>query len=144
MATRKSLADALGEDEEQQPQQPTSKKSTRKTDSEPAEEEQAKPARGSRNRQRRNSTTSQQASAKTENSKPQVLMPSTEDAKRAGLYLHNDDYRALGVAKLDDGCDLNARVRAMIALWRANPRYRNQVDRLARTAPRGPHAGSKQ
>ncbi|MGH3565807.1 MAG: hypothetical protein ACRDRH_07190 [Pseudonocardia sp.] len=56
---------------------------------------------------------------------------------RRALYLHPDDVRALGMAKLDDGSDANARIRAMIALWRANGRYRATVDKLARTAPRG-------
>lgn len=70
---------------------------------------------------------------------PQVLTAtSTGDAKRVGLYLHPDDFRALGMAKLDDGADANARLRAMIALWRHNDRYRAAVDKLARTAPRGP------
>lgn len=68
---------------------------------------------------------------------PAVLTVSTGDAKRVGLYLHPDDFRALGMAKLDDGADANARIRAMIALWRANDRYRAAVDKLARTAPRG-------
>ncbi|MGH3997878.1 MAG: hypothetical protein ACRDTJ_10500, partial [Pseudonocardiaceae bacterium] len=36
----------------------------------------------------------------------------TADAKRASLYLHPDDYRALQLAKLDDGADLNSRMRA--------------------------------
>lgn len=70
---------------------------------------------------------------------PRVLTAeSTGDAKRVGLYLHPDDFRALGMAKLDDGADANARIRAMIALWRHNDRYRAAVDKLARTAPRGP------
>lgn len=67
----------------------------------------------------------------------QVLSVDTENAKRVSLYVHPDDYRALGMAKLDDGADLNSRLRAMIAVWRANARYRSQVDRLAKTAPRG-------
>ncbi|WP_214369798.1 hypothetical protein [Pseudonocardia sp. H11422] len=72
---------------------------------------------------------------------PRVLIPTTTEAKRAGLYLHADDYRELGMAKLNDGADLNARIRAMIALWRSNERYRNAVDKLARTSPRGPGRG---
>lgn len=157
MATRKTLADALGEDEPNQPQQaqqaqqPAPKKRGRKkanaAENEPAEEGQSTSGRAG-SKARRNRTTPQRgtntAQASDEPAKPQVLVPSTEDAKRAGLYLHNDDYRALGLAKLDDGCDYNARVRAMIALWRSNTRFRNQVDRLARTAPRGPYAGQKQ
>lgn len=72
---------------------------------------------------------------------PHVLATDTKNSNRLGLYLHPDDYRALGIAKLDDGADANARIRAMIALWRANARYRAQVDRLARTAPRGGRTG---
>ncbi len=68
---------------------------------------------------------------------PKVLTAATTNAKRVGLYLHPDDFRALGLAKLDDGADANARIRAMIALWRHNDRYRAAVDKLARTAPRG-------
>ncbi|MFR9806482.1 hypothetical protein ACL02T_29960 [Pseudonocardia sp. RS010] len=72
---------------------------------------------------------------------PHVLIPTTAESKRVGLYLHPDDYRELGLAKLDDGADSNARVRAMIALWRSNERFRNAVDKLARTSPRGPGRG---
>jgi hypothetical protein len=43
------------------------------------------------------------------------------------------DHRALGIAKLDDGADANARLRTMIAVWRHNDRYRAAVDRPART-----------
>ncbi|SHN48197.1 hypothetical protein [Cryptosporangium aurantiacum] len=68
---------------------------------------------------------------------PLVLIPTTDDAQRVGLYLHKDDYRALNLAKLDDGFDMNARVRAMIAIYRHNPRFRSLVDRTARNAPRG-------
>ncbi|HJQ48683.1 MAG TPA: hypothetical protein VJ870_20515 [Amycolatopsis sp.] len=72
---------------------------------------------------------------------PTVLTPTTAESKRVGLYLHPDDYRELGLAKVDDGADCNARVRAMIALWRSNERFRNAVDKLARTSPRGPRRG---
>lgn len=68
-----------------------------------------------------------------------VRVPSsTAAAERVGLYLHPDDFRDLGMARLDDKVDQNARIRAMIALWRDNPRYRAAVDKLARTSPRGP------
>lgn len=70
---------------------------------------------------------------------PRVLTAvSTDEAKRVGLYLHPDDFRALGMCKVDDGANANVRVRAMIALWRHNDRYRADVDKLARTEPRGP------
>lgn len=68
---------------------------------------------------------------------PEVRSVDTTDAKRVSLYLHPDDYRELMLAKVDDGADANARVRALLAVWRSNSRIRAQVDRLARTAPRG-------
>lgn len=67
----------------------------------------------------------------------QVLAIDTATAKRPSLYLHPDDWKALQLAKIDDGADLNARIRAMIAVWRGNKRFAQQVDRLAKTAPRG-------
>jgi hypothetical protein len=72
-----------------------------------------------------------------------VLVPLDGESSRVGLYLHHDDYKALGLAKLEDRADLNSRMRAMIALWRSNARFRAQVDKLARTAPRGPYSGTK-
>ncbi|MFD4522287.1 hypothetical protein ACFWO6_30590 [Paenibacillus glucanolyticus] len=66
-----------------------------------------------------------------------VKASDAKTAKKVSLYLHPDDFRELGMAKLDDGVDANSRIRAMIALWRENPRMRAQVDKLAKTAPRG-------
>lgn len=57
-----------------------------------------------------------------------VHTPDSGAAERVTLYLHPDDHRALGLAKLDDRIDHNTRIRAMIALWRADP---DAVDRLA-------------
>ncbi|MPY80340.1 MAG: hypothetical protein GEV04_18150 [Actinophytocola sp.] len=76
-------------------------------------------------------------STSTSNEQIRVLGVANEDAVRVSLYLHPEDHRALGMAKLEDRADANARIRAMIALWRHNDRFRAQVDRLARTAPRG-------
>ena len=58
-------------------------------------------------------------------------------AKRVSLYLDPDDYRALAMAKLDDGADMNSRIRALIAVWRGDSRVAKKVNRLAQTAPRG-------
>lgn len=61
---------------------------------------------------------------------PAVLAVRTGDAKRVGLYLHPDNFRALGMAKLDDGADANARIRAMlapVAQQRPIPRRRGQA-----------------
>lgn len=63
---------------------------------------------------------------------PKVLKPeSTSAASRISLYLHPDDKRALGLAKLDDAVDENSRIRALLALWRHDERLRNRVDKLA-------------
>lgn len=60
-----------------------------------------------------------------------VLVPVSAEAKRVGLYLHPDDYRELGLAKVEDGAGSNTRVRAMIAYWRSDGRFRRAVDALA-------------
>ncbi|WP_339121868.1 hypothetical protein [Pseudonocardia sp. D17] len=62
---------------------------------------------------------------------------STADASKQMIYLHPDEFRALGLAKLDDHVSVNIRIRAMIALWEANPRFRRAVDKIASTTPRG-------
>lgn len=67
----------------------------------------------------------------------EVLATDTASGKKITVYLHPDDYRELGMARLDDSADFNARIRAMIAVWRHDPRFRRKVDKLARTAPRG-------
>lgn len=63
-----------------------------------------------------------------------VLVPDSDSSKAVSLYLHMDDFKALGLAKLEDGIQLNDRVRAMIALYRGNARVRGQVDKLAKNA----------
>ncbi|MBN9757856.1 hypothetical protein Ae406Ps2_6347c [Pseudonocardia sp. Ae406_Ps2] len=71
-------------------------------------------------------------------SRAQVLVPpSAKVARRLGLYLHDDDYRTLKTAELEDRADPQDRMRAMLALYRHNDRYRAAVDRLARSAPKG-------
>jgi len=62
---------------------------------------------------------------------------STAEASKQMIYLHPDEFRALGLAKLDDHVSVNIRIRAMIALWEANPRFRRAVDKIAATTPRG-------
>lgn len=66
-----------------------------------------------------------------------VLSADSSTARRKTLYLHPEDDKALGMAKLEDGIELNTRIRSMIALYRHNERFRNAVDKAARTAPRG-------
>jgi hypothetical protein len=58
--------------------------------------------------------------------------PPTWDA-RLSLTLSQEMKRALGQAKLDDGIEDTARIRAMITLWQDDERLRHRVDRLAKT-----------
>lgn len=57
----------------------------------------------------------------------ELRTPEPGAADRVTLYLHPDDHRALGLAKLDDRIDHNTRIRAMIALWRADPDAVNEL-----------------
>lgn len=41
--------------------------------------------------------------------------------------------RDLDAARLDDGIEVTARLRAMIALWQDDPKVRARVDKLAKT-----------
>ena len=41
--------------------------------------------------------------------------------------------RALDLARLNDGIEVTARIRAMITLWQEDRRLRARVDKLART-----------
>lgn len=112
------------------------KKATRS----PRKKSTAAPAKKTTTRKPAAKKTTAPAEAEAEAAPLRVKGVDTADAKRASLYLHPDDYRALQLAKLDDGADLNSRMRAMIALWQHNARFRAAVDRLAKDAPRG---GSK-
>ncbi len=101
---------------------PTRKRSTRTTAEKPAAA----------------TTAPTETPAQERPSRAQVLAPpSAKVARRIGLYLHDEDYRTLKTAELDDRADPQDRMRAMLALYRHNTRYRTAVDRLARTAPKG-------
>lgn len=67
----------------------------------------------------------------------QVRAVSTDEAKRASLYLHPDDWRAIMQIKIDEGVDLNSYVRALIALARGDKKVYARAVKLAKTAPRG-------
>jgi hypothetical protein len=43
-----------------------------------------------------------------------------------------DMARALELARVDDGIEVTARLRAMITLWQDDPKLRARVDKLAR------------
>jgi hypothetical protein len=68
---------------------------------------------------------------------PVVLASATEDSERVNLYLHTDDKAMLDFAKMNDRADVNSRMRAMVAVYRSNKRFRTLVDKYAQTAPRG-------
>lgn len=73
---------------------------------------------------------------------PKVLIAaSRDDERRVSLYLHPDDYKALGAQKLEDGADVNTRLRALIAVYRSDDRVKKKVDKLAAGVPRGPRRG---
>jgi hypothetical protein len=159
MATERTLDDVLGSDAEAEKtaaanrrKRPASQRSrgSSRTDgasaSQPrkrASQDQSgsKPGRRQHPPRDRKQDAQPQPEPPAEHREPVVLTPSASSAKRTQLYLHPDDFRELALAKIDDRADLNARIRAMIALWRSNGRYRAQVDRLARTQPRGPGIG---
>ncbi|MEV5880713.1 hypothetical protein AB0L75_42385 [Streptomyces sp. NPDC052101] len=68
-----------------------------------------------------------------------VAMPAEQEAPRS-LYSARitftttpEQRRALELAKVDDGIDKTARIRAMVALWEQDDRLRRRVDKLART-----------
>ncbi|MPZ62913.1 MAG: hypothetical protein GEU93_16795 [Propionibacteriales bacterium] len=128
MARRTALADVLGDDTDTTP--PVDTDTTRKTTKKAAKT----PRKRSQAPRKTDSTTT---TGEEEQTPARVKAADVADAKRVSVYLHPDDYRALALAKLEDGADLNARLRAMIALWQANSRFKLQVDRLAKSAPRG-------
>lgn len=51
--------------------------------------------------------------------------------KRISLPLWQHLWRALSLARLDDGVDTTVRIRSMIELWEHDPRVRAKVDKLA-------------
>ena len=52
---------------------------------------------------------------------------------RISLTTSQEMKRDLDLARVDDGIEATARIRAMISLWQAEPRHRARVDKLART-----------
>jgi glucose/arabinose dehydrogenase len=51
---------------------------------------------------------------------------------RISMTASQEMKRDLEVARLDDGIEVTARLRAMIALWQEDPKLRGKVARLAR------------
>ncbi|HET6751582.1 MAG TPA: hypothetical protein VFL71_20240 [Actinomycetes bacterium] len=52
---------------------------------------------------------------------------------RLHLTTTREQARALAQARVDDGIEVTARVRAMIALWQQDERLRRRIDKLARS-----------
>jgi hypothetical protein len=65
-----------------------------------------------------------------------ILTAETVTAHRVSVYLHPDDARVLRQGRVDDGADVNTRIRALLAVYRADDRVRERVDALARSASR--------
>jgi hypothetical protein len=67
-----------------------------------------------------------------------AAMPATQarppawDA-RLSLTLSQEMKRALDLARVADGIEGTARIRAMITLWQDDERLRNRIDKLAKT-----------
>lgn len=67
-----------------------------------------------------------------------VLVPAEQERPdkwpaRISLTASADMKRALDLARVDDGIEATARIRAMIALWQSDERLRARVDKLARS-----------
>jgi hypothetical protein len=128
-----AVTDLDDQAEAEQPAAAPRKTSPRKK-SAPAKKTTAKRTTAKKSAAKTPATKTPAAEAKPEPEPIRVLVPDSADAKAASLYLHMDDFKALGMAKLEDGIQLNDRVRAMIALYRGNQRFRAQVDKLAKNA----------
>lgn len=63
---------------------------------------------------------------------PAVRPPVKAYPRKTTLPLSEEDWRALAEARLGDGTDTAARLRAMIALWREDERLQRHVDERAR------------
>jgi hypothetical protein len=51
---------------------------------------------------------------------------------RISMTASEDMARALELARVDDGIEVTARLRAMITLWQDDPKLRARIDKLAR------------
>jgi glucose/arabinose dehydrogenase len=64
-------------------------------------------------------------------------MPAEQDKPQAwpariSMTASTDMKRDLDLARLDDGIEVTARLRAMITLWQDDPKVRARVDKLAK------------
>lgn len=81
-------------------------------------------------------TQPRKAAAKPEEPPLELQPVTTSDAERVSCYFHPDEFRELGIAKLDDRIPHNTRIRAMALVYNNNPRFKAQVDKIAKHAPR--------
>lgn len=112
---------------------------------EPAEKSGEKPARAPRSRSK---TSAAPAAHEPAQGRSEVAEPPAGGAgkrgpvdppepggfvgeKRVNLPLQGELHRDLALARIDDGIEATIRVRAMIELWRHDPRLRKRVDKLA-------------
>lgn len=68
---------------------------------------------------------------------PAAPMPAEQDKPekwpaRISMTASREMKHALDAARLDDGIEVTARLRAMIDLWQHDPKIRTQVDKLAK------------
>lgn len=69
---------------------------------------------------------------------PKPSMPAEQPtpvfySSRINLTVTPDMLRTLRLAKVDDGIDATARIRAMIQLWEDDEKLRRRIDKLARS-----------
>lgn len=61
------------------------------------------------------------------------VAPGEKWSARISMTASREMKRQLELARLDDGIEVTARLRAMIQLWQDDPQLRGRVDELART-----------
>jgi hypothetical protein len=54
-------------------------------------------------------------------------------SSRLHITVTPEQARALAQARVDDGIEVTARLRAMVALWQEDERLRKRIDKLARS-----------
>lgn len=97
---------------------------------EPAPESEPKPSSATSSAPRK--TTSRKAPARQAHSAPAEQPRSVSFTERINLTVTPDQNRSLDLARVDDGIDKTARLRAMIELWQEDERLRKRIDRRAR------------
>jgi hypothetical protein len=63
---------------------------------------------------------------------PETVKPAEKWPARISMTASREMKRELEAARIDDGIEVTARLRAMITLWSEDPQLRARVDALAR------------